>query len=63
MYVLSVRPVSKLWKQLAHKVLLLLLLFKTTSGRLWTYVETLDESFDFHDGKHLFIASLLALNY
>ena len=34
----------------------------TVQGQEWL-AETLDESFDFLNGKHLFIASLLALNY
>ena len=31
------------------------------SDQLWTDAETLYESLDFSDGKHIFIASLLAL--
>ena len=59
----SVRPFGQLWRHLAYEGLLLVVLFKARSGRLWTDAETLDESFDFPDGKHLFIASLLFLNY
>ena len=59
-YVLSVRPVSQIRRQLKHKNLILVVLFKARSGRLWTDAETLNESFDFPDGKSLYIASLLA---
>ena len=62
-YVLSVRPVSQLQKQLVHEGLLLVVLFKARSNQLWTDGETFDESFGFPNVKHLFIASLLALSY
>ena len=62
-YVLSVRPVSQLQKQLVHEGLLLVVLFKARSNQLWTDAETFDESFAFPNVKHLFIASLLALSY
>ena len=48
---------------MAHKGLLFVILFKTRSGECLTHAKTLDESFDFPDGKHLIIGSLLALNY
>ena len=51
MNVLSVRPVSQLQRQLARKGLLLVVMFKARSGQLWTYADTLDESFDIN-GKH-----------
>ena len=62
-YVLSVRPVSQLRKQLVHEGLLLVVLFKARSNQLLTDAETLNESFGFPNVKHLFIASLLALSY
>ena len=61
--ILSVKPVSKLQRQLAHEDLLLVVLFKTKSGQLLTDAETFNKSFDFPDGKHLFMVPLQALNY
>ena len=61
MYVLSVRPVDHLWRQLAHESLPLVVLFQARSGRFWIDAETLDESFDFPDVKNLSIASLTGL--
>ena len=63
LHVLRARPVNQLRRQLAQEGLLFVVLFKTRNGRLRTFAETVDESFDFPRGKHLFIAPLLALNY
>ena len=60
-YVLSVRPVDHLWRQLAHESLPLVVLFQARSGRFWIDAETLDESFDFPDVKNLSITSLTGL--
>ena len=57
-YILSVRPNDQLRRQLAHGGLLLVVLFKVKRDRLLTDAEFIDESFDFHNGKHLFIALL-----
>ena len=62
-HVLSVRPASQLRRQLAHEGLLLVVLVKARSGWFWSEAKTLDESFDFPDGKHLFVVSFLTLGY
>ena len=53
----------RLQRQLVHEGLLSVVLLKARSGQFWTDAEILIESFDFPDGKHLSVASLLALNY
>ena len=51
MYVLSVRSLAQFRRQLVHVGLLLVVLFKTKSGRLCTNAKILNECFDFPDGK------------
>ena len=57
------RPVGQLQRQLALEGLLLVVLFKARSGRIWTDAEALDESFHFPVDKNLFIVLLLVLKY
>ena len=61
--ILNVRPVGQLRMQLAQGGLLLVVLFKVRRDWILTDAEFVDESFDFPNGKHLFIPSLLALIY
>ena len=37
-------------------------MFKARSGQLWTYADTLDESFDITNGKHLLYNIITDLN-